>query len=75
MKPRTLIIGAKGTADFIRAGHLVKQYIEDGFADRVPSGRYHGVIYGPADATAKGDHAYVWHTPRQITVHFGEIKS
>jgi hypothetical protein len=46
MKPRTLIIGAKDTADFIRAGHLVKQYIEGGFADRVPSGRYHGVIYG-----------------------------
>ena len=63
MKPRTLIIGAKGTADFIRAGHLVKQYIEDGFADRVPSGRYHGVIYGPPRlrlAHAAPDHGSLW---------------
>jgi len=67
---RTLISGAKTAADIVRAAQLVHQYIEGGFTERA-SGRTHGVVYGPKGATALAEHAYVWHTAHQITVHLG----
>jgi hypothetical protein len=68
---RILIIGAKTTADVATAANLVRTYINDGFSERIPFGRHHGVIYGPAGGSFEFA-AYVWHTQTQITVHFGD---
>mgnify|MGYP001588482830 CR=1 FL=1 len=71
MKHRILIIGARSVTDIIRAGKLVAAYEAEGYDQRIPSGRHHGVVYGPADTTSMDAHAYVWHTANQITVRLG----
>ena len=71
MKPRTLIIGAESSADIARAANLVREYVNGGWDQRTPSGRYHGIVYGPMMARDTSQHAYVWHTASQITVHLG----
>ena len=66
-KRRMLIIGARGEDDFSRAAQLAVKYERDGFLSRKP-GRSSLVIYSTKGAD---NHAAVWHTANQITVHFG----
>lgn len=75
-KKRTLVIGARTTADFIRAGQLVKRFEEDVRKYKQRSGRHHGIIYTTRDRDdPQADYenpAYVWYTTNQVTIHFGE---
>ena len=66
-KERTLIIGAKTSADLIRAATLVKRFEEDVRKHNQKSGRLNGIIYSTQEYN---DPVYVWYTRTQITIHF-----